>query len=121
MKHLSRDHKESNKLINPMAKQVSFNFSTPQAAKLQTKEAEFGETAKLIKNKSKNILNYNIKTEQFGKATKPVESSASLKRNIQIESDSDFKPYLCTYPGCGKRYKIKSNFSRHAKLHPNDA
>lgn len=108
-------------LINPLAKRVCFTFSTPQAAKIHKQEAEFDKTAKLVENQSKNILDLNIKTEHYGKAIKAVGSSASLNRNIKTEPDTDIKPYLCTYPGCGRRYKIKGTFSRHAKLHPNEA
>lgn len=108
-------------LINPVSKRVVFHLSTPQAAKLQTQEAETDKTAKLMENKSKNTLNASIKTERFGKATKPAESSASLKRKIKSDYDADLKPYLCNYPGCGKRYKTKVTLSHHAKVHPTDA
>ena len=74
---------------------------------------------KTPENKSQNpsLLQCDQKKKNECTVCKKVFSTLGNMRNHYLTIHQDYRPYVCDYPGCNKKYSISSRYQVHRRTH----
>ena len=73
----------------------------------------------LPENNSQNpsFQNSSEKKKNECSVCKKVFSTLGNMRNHYLTIHQDYRPYVCDYPGCNKKYSISSRYQVHRRTH----
>ncbi|KIJ48290.1 hypothetical protein M422DRAFT_45338 [Sphaerobolus stellatus SS14] len=68
---------------------------------------------------STRVIRTSDPSRPFGcsKCEKRFVRNIDLETSVNFPNGSDFEAFVCCVPGCGSRFKTKSNLNRHERTH----
>lgn len=80
-----------------------------------TEKSDSLQTALYSSFQGKSMKKKSSKLNQCKVCGKVVTRTSSLQAHMLIHTKA--QPFECKWPGCGKRFNVKSNMNRHYRLH----